>query len=191
MVSKENNVKNSKVFDLHSNIIKWYDFKEKGKALVIGDRIGSITLFLSVRMKEVISIINDNENNPITTSEEINKKRNIKVINDDFCNMNFSSKFDYIIIIDTISYTKEENENIKIINKAKDLLNKNGVLFLAIDNVMSLKNISEGNEIKGVSKEILERILKNSNVIDYKFYYPLPNNKNANVIFSDELFHKY
>lgn len=50
-------------------------------------------------------------------------------------------------------------------------------------------NIENDSSELYARKEIID-LLENYNLSNYKFYYPLANYKNPNVIFSDNYFHK-
>ncbi|MCI8273617.1 MAG: hypothetical protein HFJ55_06010 [Clostridia bacterium] len=103
--------------------------------------------------------------------------------------MNFEKKqYDYIILYD-----------LKYIKDVKKYLKENGIILLIVDNKFSISAFAGakpkyGNiyatimedDKKTFSKSSIEKELKQNGFENYKFYYPLPNYRMCNVIFSDE-----
>lgn len=122
-------------------------------------------------------------------------------------------KYDYIILIGIIPRIKEIfGKNIKlaeILKKLEKFLNDNGKFLVAVDNKFGLRYFAGNPEnvlnkkfesLIGYSneKEKIETFTKNKlqkmiDDIGYKvnFYYPLPDYKIPNVIFSDKQLAKY
>lgn len=90
-----------------------------------------------------------------------------------------SEKFDYIIV----------KEKLEILNKAKNLLNKNGIIILLVNNKNGLANVASNKE--KYTKQEIEKCLKKLKFNSYKFFYPLSNYEQANAIFSDDCLPEY
>ncbi len=77
----------------------------------------------------------------------------------------------------------------------KTFLKDDGIIFLAINNKLSIKYmsgaISEYSGEKLYSKNELETILSKCQFRKYDFYYPLPDYKITNVIYSDKYIPSY
>lgn len=117
-----------------------------------------------------------------------------------------NQKFDYIYLDGTLENAeqiiKSENPNVDLIIFFKGLLKEDGTLFIAVDNKWGVKYLignksehcnniydslkNEFNNGKLFSKNELEKIIEKSGFINKKYYYPLPNYKIPNVIFTDE-----
>lgn len=183
------NLDNDKFLNISSNIVKWYDFESDKNALVIGDETGKVTSYLSKKLNQV-TVLEEEKVAYNNLVAEAMVSNNITVINKNILNAELKDKFQYIIILGTLQFKNEDSINTEIIKKAKSCLNDNGTVLLAINNAISLKFLSElevnHGEIEGITKYRLENILQNSGFANYKFYYPLPDYKKANVIFTDD-----
>lgn len=97
--------------------------------------------------------------------------------------------YDYIIIF----------EKLELIEKIKNNLKPNGIILLVLDNKNGIENFAKLEIPEKLVEKItqkytkleIENKLKECGYQDYKFYYPLPNYKTANVIFSDEYLPEY
>ena len=165
------------------NIINWYPFIKNQKILIYGSENDEIVKMLKLKIDKVECI---------NTTEDI---------------LNISEKFDFIIFIGI-----KEKENIKLkdlIKKSERVLENNGKILLAVDNKFGLKFFA-GNPEKILNKKFVsligynnekeknetytkEYIQKELNEIGFKFrfYYPLPDYKIPNVIFTDEQLPNY
>ena len=169
------------------NILNWYQFKNTDEILEIGE--SRLRKMLSEKCGKVVSINNDLENTEI------------------------DGKFDYIIMIGIIKdIAKIFGRPIKL----KDLivflekyLKDNGKFLIAVDNKFGLRYFAgnpdnilnskfksligysdEKEKIETFTKKTLKQKLES---IGYNtnFYYPLPDYKLPNVIFSEEYLPKY
>lgn len=117
-----------------------------------------------------------------------------------------NQKYDYIYLNGVLENAKvlikSENPNVELIRFFKELLTEDGTLFIAVDNKWGVKylagnksehcnniydslknNFSEG---KLFSKNELDEIIKETGFKNKRYYYPLPNYEQPNVIFTDE-----
>ena len=106
---------------------------------------------------------------------------------------NETEKFDYILL----------EEKIEKIEVAKRYLKPNGTILLFFQNRFGIRYFagdkkndkafeticSENSDL--LSKKEIEQILQNQGFQNYKFFYPLPNYENPNVIFSDDYLPDY
>lgn len=109
------------------------------------------------------------------------------------------NKYDYIYLDGTLEYVENPTQFLQLL---KQLLNEDGKIFVAIDNKYGVKylvgNKSEhcekiydslkGNFYKGklYSKRKLNEIIEQAGFEHKRYYYPLPNHKFPNVIFTDD-----
>ena len=177
---------------MNTNILNWYPFKEK-----------ATILYLTVDEEKNIEEYLSNVSAELKTIKFYNSeyKDNIEKLEIE------SDKYDYVILLGILEYAseiiKEKNSYEKLLCYAKQSLKEDGIALLAIDNRMGVKylvgNKSEHCEkiydsVKNVYKTGKMFSLNEINKIiekvgfDYrKNYYPLPNYKYPNVIYSDEL----
>lgn len=102
----------------------------------------------------------------------------IETINTD----NQANCFDYVVIVGI-----GQKEIDDLIDFAKIKLKEDGILLLAIDNEIGINNLctETTDSIKKISRNKIEKILSQKGFYNKKFYYPLPNYKYTNVIFTD------
>lgn len=194
------------------NILNWYPFEKNQTVLEIGGNLGEITQVFVDKCEKVVTV----EPNLIKARaivKRYEKQNNLEVIAGNFENIKIQEKFDYIVLIGSASRVKEiMGQDMKLTKMLKILeqyLSENGKFLIAVDNKFGLRyfvgnpeNIlnrkfesivgynNEPEKIETYTKSRLERILKNIGY-NINFYYPLPDYKMPNVIFSDKQLPKY
>ena len=212
-LSVQFNLENAKIFDkiveedtnkiyqnskLRKNILHWYPIKEKSDILQIGYDSIKVVEELCDKSQTVTLIVNNEKQ-----KEEIYKKMsrdNLKIELSRDLMINDDKEYDYVTLIGTIEIYKEICEYNayarleKILNIAKSKCKQNGKILLAIDNKFGIKfwtSLDAQNNIlcngdKAISKSSIDELLNKTGLISYKYYYPLPDYKITNVIFTDE-----
>lgn len=94
----------------------------------------------------------------------------------------FEQNIDYIILKD---FSKE---NIKELEFSASNLKENGKILILMDNNLSVNSVctNNSNNDKLFNRKEIEDILDKNGLIYRKFYYPLPDWKMTNVIFTDK-----
>lgn len=189
------------------NLLEWYDFKKDGSLLEIGSGCGALTGLFSRNLDRVVcielsrrrSLINANKNGDRGSAE-------IYVGN--FQDVKLEEKFDYITLIGVFEYSKlyinGEKPFHAMLNKIKTNLKDDGKVIIAIENKMGMKYFAGAaedhtgipydglnNYIKGesaitFSKPELKKMLKECGFSNFDFYYPIPDYKLPNVVYSDD-----
>ena len=116
-------------------------------------------------------------------------------------------QYDYLVLIGSLPYVAKNNNmsSEEFIRKISKMLKKQGKILIAVDNKFGLKYFvgendpylqkkfasltnynGEKDKIETYTKKRLSEILENCGFFGHNFYYPLPDYKCANVIFSDE-----
>lgn len=153
----------SEIKKLEKNIISWYPFKYDSKMLCINVMSENIIDYLKNKIKTIREI--DRIDGESTQDE----------------------KYDYILVY---GINKETCQLSECINYSKNHLNYGGIILLVCDNKNGLQfynaNFDKGVKEKKYSKQEIESELKECSFFNYKFYYPLPNYRSANVIFTDK-----
>ena len=183
--------------EIRENILNWYTFKENATILEIEPNYGEITGLLCDKALKVVGI-----ENSLKKAEAIQKrhesKENLEVIVGNIENIELQEKFDYITLIGTIEnlsniFTGTIEEYIELIKK---FLKEDGKIILAIDNKIGMKYFSKtdstgisienhnGKNLIGLKE--LKKIIKDTKLIENKIYYPMPDYKFTNAIFTDE-----
>lgn len=193
--------------DIRENLLEWYSFCNNARILEIGAGCGAITGLLSKKASEVISIELSKKRSLINAYKN-RKCENIKIMVGNFQDMKLDGKFDYITLIGVWEYAKLYVDNtqpyLKMLEIAKGYLKPTGKIIIAIENKMGLKywngapedhtaNLYSGlndyidsNKVRTFSKQEIEKILTKAGIVKYKFYYPMPDYKLPEVIYSDE-----
>ena len=191
--------------EMKSNIIKWYPFENTKSILEIGANYGEITGELVKKCKEVTAIEFCKEKIDCIL-KRLKETKNLKLIlSSNLNNLKLNNKYDYIIMIGTAEYARTLGfESLKeMINWAYEKINDDGKVFVAIDNKLGAKYLAGSNrnieeypfanykphvqkKYNFYGKRELENILKNNNIENYKFYYPVPNYNFTHLIYTDE-----
>ncbi len=171
---------------IRKNILNWYPFKENSKILEIGANFGEVTEVFIEKASEVVAI-EENEKKAEAIKKRYEMVPNLKVITDKLEKINIESKFDYTIIYSpnlikyALNYTKLDGKILLATNNRFGICyfagaSKNGRIYDTIQN--------EKQDL--YSKQEIEEELSRLEIKNYKFYYPLPNYKMPNVIFSSD-----
>lgn len=192
---------------IRENILNWYPFEANADVLEIGSGCGALTGLLCAKANRVTSIELSKLRATINYYRHKNYD-NLDVVVGNFNDIILHDKFDYIVLNGAleyaISFTKCENPYVQFLNFVSGFLKEEGKILIAIENRLGLKyfagasedhtgNIFLGlndyrnnNSVRTFSKGELIDILDKSNLKHYKFYYPYPDYKFPNEIFTDD-----
>lgn len=188
------------------NILNWYPFKESDTVLEIGAGCGAITGLLCRLAKHVTSIELSKKRSEINY-ERNHAYDNLDIIVGNIDSIVLNAKFDYIILNGVfeyaMSFTKQSNPYVFFLNGVKKYLNDSGKILLAIENRLGVKYFSgaaedhtntyytglngykENSTVRTFSRNELEDIFTQCGFSNWKFYYPYPDYKFPNEIFTD------
>ena len=186
------------------NLINWYPFNTKDTVLQIGGDLGELTQVFCNNCEKVVTI-EPNIEKAKAIAKRYENRENLEIIVGNIDDIILEEKFSIITIIGN-------NPKIKLkdnIQKLERNLKENGRFIIAVDNKFGLRyfmgnpeNIlnkkfesligynNEPEKIESFTKSSLEQIF-NSIGYKYTFYYPLPDYKMPNVIFSEKQKAKY
>ena len=186
------------------NLINWYPFNTKDTVLQIGGDLGELTQVFCNNCEKVVTI-EPNIEKAKAIAKRYENRENLEIIVGNIDDIILEEKFSIITIIGN-------NPKIKLkdnIQKLERNLKENGNFIIAVDNKFGLRyfmgnpeNIlnkkfesligynNEPEKIESFTKSSLEQIF-NSIGYKYTFYYPLPDYKMPNVIFSEKQKAKY
>ena len=193
---------------VRQNILEWYPFKEGATVLEVGAGCGAMTGVLCRKAKRVVcndlskrrSLINANRNKQYD---------NLEIIVGNFNDVVFEQKFDYITLIGVLEYanyyTAGEQPFRTFLANIKKLLNPGGTVLIAIENKFGLKywagaredhtgqyfDSLEGyhnteSQVRTFGKGELNKIVLDAGYNNVEFYYPFPDYKFPQQIFSDD-----
>ena len=177
---------------IRENILSWYPFKENAKILEIGANLGEITGLLCENASKVVAIENSKMKIEFMAKRYADKE-NLDIIAGYIENIKLDEKFDYITLIGTLE--RRDVDYKQIITIAKELLNDGGKVLLAFDNKLGIKYFSKTDKTgicvtnpvdkKFINIEKLYNYLHEIGLNNIKTYYPMPDYKLTNVIFTD------
>ena len=168
--------------ELRQNILSWYNFEENASILELNGNYGEITGMLCERAKKVVCIESSKAYATIIEKRHSDKE-NLELIVGNIEDIKIDEKFNYIIIMDMAKNIEQA------INYAKEHLQENGKILLAVNNKFGIRAFSTTKEEEKVvcnneltiTKNKLEELLTN---MHYEIYYPLPNFKMPNIIYT-------
>lgn len=168
--------------DIRENILNWYNFEKEASILELNAHYGEITGLLCKEAQRVVSI-EENRKCASIIEKRHKDKGNLEIIVGNFENINLQEEFDYIVILGM------EEKIEKVVEYSKKHLKENGKMLIAVNNKFGIRAwITTKEEEKliyndntTITKNKLEKILEDMNL---EFYYPLPNYKMPNIIYT-------
>lgn len=196
----------SLVTDIRANVLNWYPFSSEDSVLEIGSGCGSITETLCQKCKQVTSIEGSKRRAEITYYRN-QQYENLLVYAANFGTFSLPEKYDYVVLIGVFEYAKMffdvENPKEYFLEKIREVLKKNGKLIIAIENRYGLKYWAGANEdhvylpyvgltdydkfdVQTFGKKELRKLLERKGFVKTKFYYPFPDYKLPECIYTDD-----
>ncbi len=195
---------------IRENIISWYPFEPNSSLLEIGSGCGAITGGLAQKAQKVTCVELSKRRSHISAWRHKNKSNiEIKVGNFQDIEKNNLGKFDYITLIGVFEYSayyvEGKNPFITMLQMVQKHLIPGGHVLIAIENRLGLKYWAGCREdhngklfsgLKGYpspedkvytfSKPEIEKMLHASGFKNISFYYPYPDYKLPDILFSDD-----
>ena len=188
------------------NLLDWYDFDPEASLLEIGAGCGALTGMFCSKVASVTAV-EISERRARTVAIRHQKVNNLTVHACRFENLQMGQSFDYITLIGVLEYAGRyhgsDNPYVDLLRSVKDRLKEDGTLILALENKLGLKywagapedhtgvlfeNI-EGyvgkTEVRTFGRKELEEMLRSVGFNDLEFYYPMPDYKMPDMLFSD------
>ena len=192
--------------NVRENLLDWYDFNPEASLLEIGAGCGALTGLFCRKVKQVTAIDLSKKRSTINATR--NKEMdNLEIYVGNFEDIKLEQKFDYVTLIGvfeySIYYLSTKQPFVDMLKKVKSFLKPGGTLFLAIENKYGLKyfagasedhtggffdgieNYSNVDRVRTFSRNTLDNMLKQTGFQKNEFYYPMPDYKLPNEIYSD------
>ena len=188
------------------NILNVCDIKSSDSCLEIGAECGAISKGILQYTEHLDSV--EESKIKCLINEKINHDHNdFNIFVGKFNDVILNKKYDKIFFICSLEYAKfyfpnELNPYEYMLEKVKKLLNKDGIIYIAIDNKYGMKYLSgaintnsnnyfeeiEGKETnsKQFSFNEIKIILNKDNLNNNYFYFPLPDYKFPIEIYSED-----
>ena len=183
---------------LEKNILQWYPMEKNLDTLQIGYIDAELVKQLCDKTRNVTILVqNEEEKQKILQNS---KRHNLKVkVVQNFENYS-DNEYDYVTLIGTLK-TFETKIEVKAYRRlefflklAKKLCKESGKIILVLDNKYGMKSWTTlkankniiCNQTYALSQKLINRLLEEQNLTEYKYYYVLPDYKATNAIFTDE-----
>ena len=191
---------------LRTGLLSWYDFREQAQVLEIGAGFGPLTGLLCDRCGHVFAterLVHRAE--AITTRWQ--EKDNLDVYAGEWAEMEFGVKFDYIVLTGILERacngSSQGQRYAEYLNSVSKLLKEDGILLLSVENRLGLKyfcgakSTYSNRAFDGINhfpggargyafdRQELKNIIKEAGFPASKFYYPLPDYKLPQLIYTD------
>lgn len=193
--------------DIRGNIIEWYPMDKDANVLEIGCGCGAISGFLCKKAKKVVGIELSKRRSLINAYRN-RECDNLEIMVGNFKDIKMEEKFDYVTLIGVLEYASlymdSDSPYEDMLRQIKNFLKPNGKIIIAIENKMGLKYLNGAKEdhvgkrfagmedyryiskIRTFSKPELIVMLRNCGIEEFRFYYPTPDYKLPDTIYSDE-----
>lgn len=192
--------------DIRGNIIDWYPMNSDASVLEIGCGCGGISGFLCKKVKKVIGV-ELSERRALINAYRNCDCGNFEIVVGNFKDIVLEEKFDYVTLIGVLEYASQymgtESPYEDMLKKIQTYLKPGGKIIIAIENKMGLKYLNGAKEdhvgkrfagmedyryISGVrtfSRQEMAEMLQNCGIEDFCFYYPMPDYKLPDTVYSD------
>ena len=195
--------------DIRENLLEWYPFSRHCRILEVGSGCGALTGLLSRKADEV-TCIELSEKRSLINAYRNQQCSNVKIVIGNFQDIEIEGKYDYITLIGVWEYAglyiDSGEPYLGMLKKIKKYLKEKGKIIIAIENKTGLKYWNGASEdhtgrfygglndyiddknVRTFSRPEIEIILKKAGISKYSFYYPMPDYKLPENIYSDAVF---
>ena len=197
---------------LRANLLSPFKLERFSRILEIGSGCGAITRLLGERCPDsAVLALEGSERRAAITRERCRELDNVEVCRDSFTEFNESAdSFDLITLIGVLEYSpsffKTDKPILAALEKCRSLLDRNGVLVVAIENQLGLKYFNgcaedhNGQLFSGLNDQyaketvrtfgrnhLQEKIIQ-AGFTRVEFVYPFPDYKLPQVLLKEEAF---
>jgi SAM-dependent methyltransferase len=196
---------------LRRNLLDWYPFQPDANLLEVGAGCGALTELLCAKVRKVVAIELSKRRAEVI-SHRCRSLRSLEVFVGNIMDMSLPIRFDYLTLIGVLEYAgrflHSQQPYLDFLVGMNKHLTPDGTLILGIENKFGLKywagfredhtgrffDSLEGyphrDDIATFSKEELTRLLHDAGFTTLQYYYPIPDYKFPELIFSDDFLPK-
>lgn len=194
--------------NIRENLLDWYPFEEKADILEVGSGCGAITGLLS-RKANSVTCIELSEKRSMINAYKNKDCENVTIMLGNFQDIQLERKFDYVTLIGVWEYAglyvSGINPYEEMLQMIKQFLKEDGKIIVAIENKMGMKYFNGAREdhtgkfygsindyigdknVRTFSKPEIINILERVGIDKYCFYYPMPDYKIPDSVYSESL----
>lgn len=191
---------------IRENLLSWYPFEARAKLLEVGSGMGALTGLFCSRV-ETVTAVELTARRATITAYRHRDRENLTAIAGSIDTVELGTDYDYVTSIGVMEYAGKyetaDNPFETFLIRLRNLLRPGGTLILAIENRFGLKYWSGAREdhsgepfqslegyyaqgdVRTFSRARLEDLLQKAGFNGYDFYYPIPDFKLPEEIFSD------
>ena len=191
---------------LRTGLLSWYPFRSHAAVLEIGAGFGALTGLLCDRC-ETVAATERSAHRAAAIAKRWSEKENLDVYAGEWSEISFDQKYDYLILTGILERagdgSPDREKYAEYLRKAAGLLKEDGILLAAVENRLGLRCFCGdrephgGHAFEGIrryphgirgysfSREELKDIVEQSGFLHSRFYYPLPDYKLPQLIYSD------
>lgn len=192
---------------IRENLLDWYSFEKKSSLLEIGAGCGALTGLFCKKVDRVVAIDLSKKRSMINATRNKNCD-NLEIMVGNFEDITLEEKFDYVTLIGVFEYSVYYiNDRLPfetMLERVKQYLKPGGKLILAIENKYGLKYWNGAKEdhtgalfdglnsymtvdrVRTFSRSQLLKLLQDAGFSENDVYYPVPDYKLPNEVYSDE-----
>ena len=189
------------------SLLNWYEFKKDSRLLEVGGEYGALTGLFCDRCASV-TCLTDSGSAAELVVQRYKRFSNLTVTENESLLFQNHEQFDYIVIVGQLEYagdgSKGKKEYVDYLTKWTALLKQGGTLLLAVENrygiryfcgerdpftnlpFAGLNRYPDGSPAYPLSRQELIEIVEELPNMKYKFYYPVPDYRFPQMIFTDE-----
>jgi SAM-dependent methyltransferase len=191
---------------IRENLLDWYPFRPEASLLEVGSGMGALTGLFCRKVKRVTAVELTARRATITAYRH-HDRENLRVIAGNIDGIGSGEGYDYVTSIGVLEYAGRYDDTrdpfASFLMRLRSFLAPEGVLILAIENRFGLKYWSGAREdhsgepyqslegyyrkddVRTFSRKGLEALLMRAGFGGTEFYYPVPDFKLPQEIFSD------
>ena len=192
---------------LRTGLLSWYPFRENAKVLEIGAGFGALTGVLCDKCAHVTAT-ERSAFRAAAIAKRWDTRENLDVYAGEWSEILSEQEFDYIVFTGILERACAgsliRRDYVEYLEKVSKLLKKDGMLLLAVENRLGLKyfcgakeshggkafegieNYPHGTRGYSFSREELKDILAGAGFAQMRFYYPLPDYKLPQMVYSED-----
>lgn len=189
------------------HLLDWFELKKYASVLEIGAGCGALT-GLFCRKAEKVTCVELSKRRSLINAYRNRASSNLTIYVGNFNDIQLEEQYDYIMLVGVLEYAASYIPSTRpyhdLLARLKRLLKPGGQIIIAIENRMGLKYFSGANEdhtgvlfagleqynenpnIRTFTKPELISLLQETGLGEMKFYYPMPDYKLPDSVYSDQ-----
>lgn len=192
---------------MRHSLLNWYDFRENASILEVNGEYGALTEYLCSVADTVTTLVRTKEAAHIV-EKRCERFSNLKVIIGNLDALEENNRYQYVLMTEGLEYLCNGYRGTKVyseeLTKLKEFLAEDGTILLATENRYGLRYFcGERDPITKIpfaglnrylggngggyvfSRQEIIEILTGLHGLKYKFYYPLPDYRFPQMIYTD------